>query len=175
MLKLKPPNYKHCPFCGEKLKIKVEEEIERKFCNDCNWTFYPHVSGAVAAIIINQEEVLMVQRKREPYVGTWMFPAGFIDYGEHPEETLEREIKEETGLGLRRAKLIDVIQTEDDPRSPGHFCFFYKVEVRGNKPETDRDENSDIGWFKIGNMPKIGWLSHKKMASRIKKDESKRN
>ena len=161
MLKIKPPNYQFCPFCGKKLEIKKEEERERKFCSSCNWTYYPHVAGSVCAIIIKKGKVLMVRRNRDPYKGTWMFPAGFIDYGEHPEETLAREIKEETGLKLKKATLFKVMQSEDDPRSPGHFLFFYKVTVSGTKLETDKDENQEIGWFDLENPPEIGWESHR--------------
>ena len=172
MLNIKPPNYKYCPFCGKKLDSKVEEQKTRKFCGDCRWTYYPHVAGAVAAIICKQNKILMVQRKREPYKGTWMFPAGFIDYGEHPRETLEREIKEETGLKLIKAHLIDVLQNEDDYRSLGHFCFFYKAEVGDGEIKTDEDENENIKWFDLKKLPKIGWKGHQTMMKRLLKEKS---
>lgn len=161
MLKIKPPNYQFCPFCGNKLKIKIEEEHERKFCEMCKWIYYPYVAASAGAVIVEKGKVLLVKRAREPYKGTWMFPAGFVDYGEHPEETLAREIKEETGLKLKKAVLFKVMQSEDDPRSPGHFLFFYKVTVSGTKLETDKDENQEIGWFEIKNPPEIGWESHR--------------
>lgn len=171
MLKIKEPDYKYCPFCGKKLKIQREEEKRRKVCSGCNWTFYPHVAGAVAAVIINKSKVLMVQRKREPYVGTWMFPAGFIDYGEHPRDTLAREVREETGLKLIKAELVDVLQSEDDYRSPGHFCFFYKVEVKNGKIKTDERENNAIRWFDLEKLPKIGWKGHQIMMRRLLKEK----
>jgi len=30
-------------------------------------------------------------------------------------------VKEETGLKIEKAKLIEIIQNEDDPRALGHF------------------------------------------------------
>ena len=30
MLKIKPPNYKFCPFCGKKLGIRIEEGQKEK-------------------------------------------------------------------------------------------------------------------------------------------------
>ena len=168
MLKIKPPDYQFCPFCGKKLKIRIEEEKERKFCSSCKWTYYPHVATTVAAVIVKSGKILLVKRAREPYLGTWMFPAGFIDFGEHPKETLVREILEETGLNLKKAKLMDIIQIEDDPRSLGHFCLFYKVSVSGSKIKTDEDENQDIGWFDLNNLPEIGWKSHKYIIGLLK-------
>lgn len=163
MLKTEPPNYRFCPFCGRKLENKIEEERKRKFCSPCNWTYYPHVAGSAAAIIIRGQKILLVKRNREPYKNTWMFPAGFIDFGEHPQETLVREVKEETGLKVKSIKLFKVLQSEDDPRSPGHFLFFYEVEVAGGKLKTDNEENQDIGWYDIKNPPIIGWKSHRQI------------
>jgi len=168
MLKISPPNYQFCPFCGKKLKTKNEENKKRKFCSFCNWTYYPHVGAAAAAVIIKNKKVLLVKRKREPYKGTCMFPAGFIDFGEHPEETVKREVKEETGLTVKRVFLWKVIQSTDDPRSPGHFVFFYKVKAGGEILNMDRKENEDIGWFSLNHLPEIKWKTHRYVLREIK-------
>ena len=122
-----PPAYAFCPFCGRKLASKVEEDKPRRHCADCDWTYYPRVAVSVTAIISNTDSVLLVKRVREPFKGTWMFPSGFVDFGEHPEEALAREVLEETGLRIKRASLIGVYQSPDDYREPGHFVFFYRV------------------------------------------------
>ncbi|MBU0708927.1 NUDIX hydrolase [Patescibacteria group bacterium] len=167
MLKIKPPDYKFCPFCGEKLQARVEEEQQRKFCPSCHWMYYPHVPSAVAAVIVRNGEVLMVKRGREPYRDTWMFPAGFIDFGEHPLDALSREVKEETGLKVDEATLVEISQTEDDPREPGHFCFFYRVTTSGGEIKTDEQENKAIAWFNLENPPEIGWKSHKHIMKQL--------
>jgi NADH pyrophosphatase NudC (nudix superfamily) len=86
VLGVKPPNYKFCPFCREKLQRKNEEGKQRKYCIFCKWTYYPHVYSAVAAVIVKDSKMLMVKRARKPYKDTWMYPAGFVDFGEHPLE-----------------------------------------------------------------------------------------
>jgi 8-oxo-dGTP pyrophosphatase MutT (NUDIX family) len=80
---------------------------------------------------------------------------------------LAREVLEETGLKVRNATLTEVLQCEDDPRSPGHFQFFYKTTVCGTAKNSDDSENSSIGWFDIANPPKIGWKTHKIMMQRL--------
>ena len=167
MLKAKPPNYRFCPFCGQPLKTRTEDGKIRSYCYSCNWTYYPHVASSAAAVIVKKNKVLMVRRARAPYLNTWMFPAGFVNYGEHPTETLAREVLEETGLKVRTATLTEVLQCEDDPRSPGHFQFFYKTTVCGTVKNADDSENSSIGWFDIANPPKIGWKTHKIMMQRL--------
>ena len=163
MLKIKPPDYRFCPFCGQKITTRVEEGSQRKFCQSCSWTYYPHVAGAAASIILKGNKILLTKRNRNPYKNTWAIPAGFIAFGEHPEETLCRELKEETGLTVKKAKLFKIIQNEDDPRSPGHFSFFYKVSVSGKKLNSDQEENADLEWFPIKKPPIIGWKSHKQI------------
>jgi ADP-ribose pyrophosphatase YjhB (NUDIX family) len=97
-----------------------------------------------------------------------MFPSGFVDFGEHPEESLAREILEETGLKMRRADLIGVFQSPDDWREPGHFVFFYRVEVWPGEIQTDPHENEAIKWFSLhGEQPEAGWMLHKRFLSEM--------
>jgi len=173
MLKIKPPNYQFCPFCGKKLGIKIEEGKERKYCSSCHWTYYPRVAQATAAVIVRKGKVLLVHRKREPYKGTWMFPAGFVEFGEHPLETLKREVKEETGLMVKKALLMNIFQTKDDPRSPGHIAIFYRTEVLNGQLKNDDEENQNIGWFNIQKPPKIGWKNHQKVMKFLRKEVRK--
>jgi ADP-ribose pyrophosphatase YjhB (NUDIX family) len=173
MLKIPPPAFHFCPFCGQKLHFRLEDGQKRKYCPDCHWTYYPHVAASVAAVIIRGEKILLVQRARAPYQGTWMFPAGFIDFGEHPLETLQREVKEETGLKLKKAKLIEILQSQDDPRSPGHFMFFYQVWAEGKIDNRDSEENQNLGWFEIKNLPPIGWRAHQQIIRKLQRGSLK--
>jgi len=168
MINIDSKKYKFCPYCGKNLKTKTEEFKKIQYCSVCNWIYYPHVGTATGAIIINNNKVLMVKRGREPYKGTWMFPAGFVNYGEHPEDTLIREVKEETGLMVDKYIYHGLFQATDDPRSPGHFTIFYKVfSFSGQIFNNDKDENMDIKWFFVDDLPDIGWESHKKAAVKL--------
>lgn len=169
MLSLIPPDYQYCPFCGQKLSTKIEEGKNRLYCPDHHWIYYPSVAQSSAAVILDQDRVLLVKRKREPYQNSWMFPAGFVEYGEHPKETVVREVLEETGLTITVEKLIDLFQSDDDPRSPGHLIFFFLTKLTKNLDLTngDSDENSDLRWFPIKDLPSISWHAHQKIAERL--------
>lgn len=167
-LDIQPPNFIYCPFCGQKFSIKTVEDKPIKFCPSCAWDYYPHVGGSANAVIVEEGKVLLVKRNREPYQGTWQFPAGFIDYGEHPEDTIVREVKEEVGLEVTGMSLIEMLQATDDPRSPGHFAFFYKVTVKkGTATNFDQNENSQIAWFDLTRLPTIGWQNHQKIIRQL--------
>ena len=169
MLQISPPDYQYCPMCSSQLTAKNIGTKTSKFCSECGWVYYPHVFSAAGAVIMKDDQVLMVKRKNEPYKGTWMFPAGFVEYGEHPEETVVREIREETGLKIADVHLIKILQNPDDPRAPGHFGFFYLVDSFEGKLVTEESEVTDIGWFSIKKLPKIGWQSHQEIAGIISK------
>lgn len=125
------------------------------------------MAAAVGAIIVSNGKVLMVKRKRNPHRGTWMFPAGFVEFGEHPEDTLIREVKEETGLKVREYKYFSLLQSPDDPRSPGHFSIFYRVTDYTGEIINDVKENLRIQWFPISNLPSIGWESHNQVSKKL--------
>jgi len=167
MLKIIPPDYKYCPFCGGELSLREEEKTERKFCPKCKWTYYPTVTQSAGGVAIRNEKVLLVKRNREPYKGTWMYPAGFLQYGEHPDEALVREFKEETGYEVSKFKLTDVLQSEDDYREPGHLTFNYLVEIKGKSKNGDHEENSEMKWFDLNHLPEIGWKIQKEVLNKI--------
>lgn len=167
MINLKPPKYLFCPFCGNNLKSKIIDKNGFKYCQNCDWVYYPHVGAASCGVAIKNNKVLLVKRAREPYKNTWMFPAGFISYGEHPEDTVIREMKEETGLDAKILRLLSVEQVDDDPRSMGHFGFFYQVKVKGKFKLVDKEENGEVGWFDLHKLPKIGWHGHIKMLKEL--------
>jgi 8-oxo-dGTP diphosphatase len=113
-------------------------------------------------------EVLMVKRARDPFKGTWMFPSGFVDFGEHACDALVREVREETGLAVLRATLLGVFQSEDDPRELGHHVFFFLAEADGGEVVTDSEENADISWFDTSAPPAVAWKLHQRFVAVLK-------
>lgn len=163
-----PPDFRFCPFCGQALAIKIEEQKQRRYCQSCGWTYYPRVAASVTGVVLRGNKILLVKRLRDPFRGTWMFPSGFVDFGEHPEEALARELMEETGLVLDSAELLGIFQSPDDPRELGHFVFFYLAHVKFGDVRTDPHENEAIDWFDIHDVPEIAWVLHREILSKIR-------
>lgn len=97
--------FNYCPVCGS--KHFVEHDDKSKKCENCGFEYYLNPSAATAAFILNENnELLVLTRKKEPAKGTLDLPGGFADMGETAEEGMKREVKEETGLEVTEAKYL---------------------------------------------------------------------
>jgi 8-oxo-dGTP diphosphatase len=75
---------------------------------------------AVDAIIqLESKLIVFVRRRNAPFQGWWALPGGACEIGETVEDTLRREVKEETGLDVEPVQLVGVFSDPSrDPR--GH-------------------------------------------------------
>ena len=94
--------FQYCPECGSS-HFEVNNEKSKK-CTDCGFVYYFNPSSATVALILNdQNELLVCRRAKEPAKGTLDLPGGFIDMNETGEEGVGREVWEETGLKVEKA------------------------------------------------------------------------
>lgn len=89
--------FKYCPVCGSP-HFEINN-FKSKKCKECGFRYYANASSATVALILNeQDELLVVRRKNDPGKDMLDLPGGFIDMDETGEEGMAREVKEETGL-----------------------------------------------------------------------------
>jgi 8-oxo-dGTP diphosphatase len=114
----------------------------------------------VDSVIIEDEKVLLIKRKFNPFKGKWALPGGFVDEGETVEEAVERETMEETGVKVKIVKLIGVYsKPERDPRGTISVAFLTKPaskEARGG------DDAEEARWFELDKLPEMAF-DHKKI------------
>jgi len=94
---------RYCPFCGA--EGLAQQSPKRLACRACGGEFYLNPAAAVAGLVVDdRDRLLVIVRAAEPAKGTWDLPGGFADPGETAEETLRREVREETGVQLASAR-----------------------------------------------------------------------
>jgi 8-oxo-dGTP diphosphatase len=63
-----------------------------------------------AALIIEQEKILVTQRKRgSSHALLWEFPGGKVKEGEEPREALRRELMEELEVEVKVGMMFDAV------------------------------------------------------------------
>ena len=87
------------------------------------------VDIAVKGILFNKEHnrILLVQRGKKDSVGAndWESAGGGIEWGEHPEEAMKREIKEETGItdvSIDRVAYVSIVYGEPSFMIVAYIC-----------------------------------------------------
>lgn len=124
---------------------------------------YPRPAVTVDAIIFVQSEenmeVLLIQRKNEPFKDYWALPGGFVDEGEAPLAAALRELEEETALsGVDLTPCGFYGEPGRDPR--GHtisLCYQGVATVEMKSQVTALDDAVDIAWFNVGDLPRLAF------------------
>jgi len=101
--------------------------------------------ASVEAIISKDNSLLFLRRENSPAKGQWWFPGGRIRKGETLEETLIREVKEETGLQVIESKLVNVYSRIFDEQHDISIAYFCKC-----KPDIIKldNEHSEYKYYK---------------------------
>jgi 8-oxo-dGTP diphosphatase len=100
-----------------------------------------------ASVCLRQgNEVLLVQRGKEPGKGKWAFPGGKVQWGETAAQAALRELHEEAGISARIGHLIGLYEVIDSDTHYAIACYLAS-HPRG-KPQASSDA-ADARWIKI--------------------------
>ena len=100
----------------------------------------------VGAVVICDGKILLEKRKNEPGKGKWSIPGGLVELGEGVEQTVMREVMEETGLEVEEPSIIDIVDNitrDENGEIRYHFVIVdYFVKLKGGmlKAQSDAEE-----------------------------------
>lgn len=99
-------------------------------------------------------QVLLIRRRRAPFLGMWAIPGGPVARDEALEATAQRKLAEETGLtGIYLEQLYTFGEPERDPRNRVvTVAYFALVPVNAPVPRTDQDAEQ-VRWWSINSLP----------------------
>ncbi len=63
----------------------------------------------VGAVVIKDEQIVLIKRGKAPRKDEWSLPGGGVELGETTSSAVRREIREETGLEVELAGVIDTV------------------------------------------------------------------
>ena len=154
-----------CPRCGSLLAREERFGRLRPVCPACNWIYFADPKVAAAALILRDNQVLLVRRANDPQRGLWTLPAGFVDAGEDPAEAVVRECLEETGLHVHVSGLFDIISGQEHPRG-AHILIVYRVEILAGVLKAGDDVDS-ARFFAVHELPPLAFSTTSKILQKI--------
>ena len=114
--------------------------------------------NSVAVIVNNDNKILLLKRgAKAPWMpNKWALVGGGLDKGETPQQAVEREIEEETGLELKKFTKSFSIERHADSIEHIFACRY-----DGDPTDiTLDDENSNYGWYDVSEMEYLEIVPH---------------
>lgn len=115
------------------------------------------VRAVVAALILQEEKVLICQRRPgQPMEMQWEFPGGKIEPGETPEQALHRELQEELGIEAIIGPCVANVRHNYRNGGAVHLQFFTVREFQG---ALENKIFNDVRWSSLQDLPRYDFLA----------------
>lgn len=131
-----------CGCCKGKMKLDHLERALR--CEKCNQVIYPRINPAVIVGVINDNDEILVTKYAHSAYKNYALVAGFAEIGETIEQTVIREVKEETGLDVDR---IQYYKSQPWSLSGSLLFGFWCHAKNSNDIIMDKKELSIAQWI----------------------------
>lgn len=96
------------------------------------------ITIVVAAILIEDEKICLVQEAKSSFYEKWYLPSGRVEHGENISDALIREVKEEAGLDIQPAQILSVEHAPDSR----WMRFTWSATIVGGTLKTIPDSES---------------------------------
>lgn len=138
-------------FCGKCGKPMHHSKTERAMECDCGNIVYPRINPVVIVSVLNEDKILVTRYtvKHSAYRG-YALIAGFAEIGETIEDTVRREVLEETGVKVKNVRFY---KSQPWPFSQS-LIFGFVADLDGDDTLTiDEDELQEAEWLRADQIP----------------------
>jgi len=131
--------HRYCGACGGELAFVRAGWLGR--CGACGSDHYPRTDQAIIAAVTDGTRLLLGRQATWP-ARRWSVLAGFVEPGESLEQTVAREVMEESGVRVREARYL---ASQPWP-FPGALMLGFIALAEPDPPRAG-DELEDVRWF----------------------------
>ncbi len=100
------------------------------------------------ALILHERQVLLVQRASPRF---WELPGGRMAPGETPEETVRREVWEETGV---QVAIVELLGWYERTGFRAHWAPVYLGRPQGGTPQPQDEDSVQARYFPLQQLPR---------------------
>jgi NAD+ diphosphatase len=142
--------YRDNRFCGRCGAEMAPDRVERILsCISCGMPVYPRINPGVIVGVTDGDDLLLTRYAGRGFTN-WALVAGFTEIGESLEQTVAREVMEETGV---RVKNIRYFGNQPWPRSSSLLVGFF-AELDGPRDiRIDEAELAHAEWVNWRDVP----------------------
>lgn len=141
-------NNRYCGRCGHEMAHSTTERALQ--CPECKNLLYPKICPVAIVAVRNGDKLLLTKYKGRGDVPFYALVAGFAEIGEPIEDTVRREVMEETGVKVTNLKFYKSQPWAlSDSLLMGFFC-----DADGDQePHADENELSVAEWVAREDIP----------------------
>ena len=154
-------SHQFCGGCGTPTEPSDSERSRR--CPRCGLTSYPRLAPSMIVAVEREDEILLGRGPQFP-PGIFSVLAGFVEPGESVEDTVRREVLEETAI-----ETSDIRYFGSQPWPYPHSLMLgFQARYAGGDVTPDGVEILEAGFFSADDMPMVfpgkisiaQWLIH---------------
>lgn len=132
-------------------------ESEKKYCY-----VYPRPAVTTDCVVFGlsgkEINLLLVERKNEPYKGYWAIPGGFLNMDEDAKTGAQRELTEETGLSnIPLIQFHTFSAVNRDPRHRTISIAYYTIVKLDEHTVQAGDDAAQAQWFPLHQLPPLAF------------------
>ena len=146
--------WRFCPRCAGDLV----HAAGRADCAACGFVAWASSQPTACALVVDDADRLLLVRRAAPVQrGKWDLPGGFLEEGEHPEDAVRREVREETGLDVELTSFHGVwmdwyADDPDDQHAPSTLNLYWLARPTGGEANAADDVDA-LAWFARDRLP----------------------
>jgi bifunctional NMN adenylyltransferase/nudix hydrolase len=137
----------------------MREEHETVEADKQKWGLGPFIT--LDAVVTVAGHVLLVRRRHPPGKGLWAIPGGFLEGRERLLQGAIRELKEETGLAIKDAELVEALRAvavfdHPDRSQRGRVithAHWFDLPLPALPIVAGADDAAEARWFPIAELP----------------------
>jgi 8-oxo-dGTP diphosphatase len=126
---------------------------------------YPKMDHTVDIVVLRwyneEQQVLLIQRKDDPYKNCWALPGGFVNMDEDLDAAANRELFEETGIQTDMStfaltQLATYGKPNRDPRGRVIATAYWGAAPQGLKAQAGDDAKA-VKWVPVKSLPPLAF------------------